>query len=80
MISISKNYNKYKWELVIYNMEVEQQSWANQPEPKQYEDLLKGKKLRRLTPEEQKELEDFKQKINEIWKRKEIIPTKETPM
>lgn len=78
LISISE-YRNSVWELVIYNMETEQHSWALIPKNEQYEDLLRGKKLTRLSDKEQEELEDFKQKINKIWK-KEITPTKETPM
>lgn len=79
LISISPNYNKDRWELVEYEMEAEQQSWASLPEVKQYEDLLKGKKLRRLSDKEMIEFDNFKQKIEAKWKKEEIIPTKETP-
>lgn len=79
LISISKNYKNSNWELVRYNMEVEQPSWALIPkEPKQYESLP-ILKFCRLTDKEEQELEDFKQKMAKKWKKEDTL-TKETPM
>lgn len=72
LISISNSYKDSKWELVQYIMEDEQRSWALLPEVKQYEDLIKGKKLRCLSDSEMEELENYKQMINKKWKVEDI--------
>lgn len=78
LISISP-YRTSVWELVIYEMDTDQRSWATLPEVKEYDDLLKGKKMRRLNEKEEEELENFKRKMDIKWKKEETTPTKETP-
>lgn len=70
LISISP-YRTSVWKLVQYEMDSEQRSWASLPEIKEYEDLLNGKKFRKLSFEEENELKIFKQKIDEKWNVKQ---------
>lgn len=69
LISISKYQKDKDWKLVMYEMETETPSWANQPEKVDYENLfITGRDtLKPLTDKEKEELEIYKIKAYERY-------------
>ena len=65
MINMS-HYRDKGFELVKYNMDYDTPSWAKQPEPREYECLPIGP-WERLTPEQEKELEEYETKMRERY-------------